>query len=84
MVASVERTANGGDHSRHGSRAGQVGWLARRALKAGLWTALRVPDRRIVVGQHLQAHIEKSTGIQTNYIPNAPSQIDYALFLKQM
>ena len=54
------------------------GWWARQALRAGLWTALRVPNRRIVVGRHLQAQIQENTGIQTAHIPNAPAQIDYA------
>ena len=40
------------------------GQLARTALQMGLWTALRVPDRRIV-GQHLQKHILETTGVDT-------------------
>lgn len=54
------------------------GRLARTALQMGLWTALRVPDRRIVVGHHLQKYIFDSTGIDTICIPNAPSKIEYA------
>ena len=54
------------------------GKLARTALQMGLWTALRVPDRRIVVGQHLQKHILETTGVDTICIPNAPAQMAYA------